>query len=67
MSANTSRALAASFAAYSSPLSGIVGFACAPVGGGPVVELGEWSGGVAWSTSKVPLAVAALRAAPTVA
>ncbi|RDI67820.1 hypothetical protein [Nocardia pseudobrasiliensis] len=66
MSANTSRALAASFAAHSAPLGGAVGFACAPVGGGPVVELGEWSGGVAWSTSKVPLAVAALRAAPSV-
>ncbi len=67
MSANTSRTLAASFAAHSAPLGGIVGLACAPVGGGPIVELGEWSGGVAWSTSKVPLAVAALRAAPTVA
>ncbi|WP_139279964.1 hypothetical protein [Rhodococcoides yunnanense] len=33
-----------------------------PVGGGQVQVLGDWSTGVAWSTIKVPLAVAAMRA-----
>ncbi len=32
--------------------------------GGATVSLGEWSTGVAWSTIKVPLAIAALRADP---
>ncbi|CPR11225.1 hypothetical protein BN971_02505 [Mycobacterium bohemicum DSM 44277] len=42
----------------------------APIGaaiaapGGATVSLGEWSTGVAWSTIKVPLAIAALRADP---
>ena len=38
-----------------------VGIAIASVGSSPV-SLGTWSSGVAWSTSKVPLAIAALRA-----
>ncbi|MFI5782982.1 hypothetical protein [Nocardia sp. NPDC051570] len=58
------RSLASSFASYSATLSGTVGLAYAPVGGDRAVTLGEWTGGVAWSTSKVPLAIAALRAAP---
>jgi len=42
-----------------------VGLAYLPVGGrGSVVELGDWHSGPAWSTSKVPLALAALRATP---
>jgi len=40
---------------------GKVGVAIASAGAEPV-SLGEWSDGVAWSTIKVPLAVAALRA-----
>jgi hypothetical protein len=42
-------------------LPGKVGVAIASAGAEPV-SLGEWSDGVAWSTIKVPLAVAALRA-----
>ncbi|WP_428341478.1 hypothetical protein [Mycobacterium sp.] len=42
-------------------LPGKVGVAIASAGAEPV-SLGEWSVGVAWSTIKVPLAVAALRA-----
>ncbi len=38
-----------------------VGFAIAAPGRGEVYSLGGWSVGVAWSTAKVPLAVAALR------
>jgi hypothetical protein len=38
-----------------------VGVAVAAPGGGAVYSLGRWSAGVAWSTAKVPLAVAALR------
>lgn len=67
MSADESRSLAASFASYAETLHGTVGLAYAPVGGERVVRLGDWSSGVAWSTSKVPLAVAALRAAPVAA
>ena len=45
----------------SSRLSAEVGIAIASVGSSPV-SLGTWSSGVAWSTSKVPLVIAALRA-----
>ncbi|MFI6168529.1 hypothetical protein ACIBCN_17250 [Nocardia sp. NPDC051052] len=67
MAVDESRSLASSFASYAESLRGTVGLAYAPVGGGRVVTLGEWIDGVAWSTSKVPLAIAALRAAPVVA
>jgi hypothetical protein len=50
-----------SFHALSSRLSAEVGVATASVGSPPVC-LGTWSSGVAWSTSKVPLVIAALRA-----
>jgi hypothetical protein len=50
-----------SFHELSSRLSAQVGIAIASVGASPVC-LGTWSSGVAWSTSKVPLAIAALRA-----
>lgn len=40
------------------------GLAVAPVGGGEVHTMGTWSDGVAWSTAKVPLSVAALRHDP---
>lgn len=53
--------LAASFAALEKQLSAPVGLALVPVGGGDVVTFGDQTVGVAWSTSKVPLAVAAER------
>lgn len=43
-------------------LSGKVGLALMPVGGDRVVALGDWTTGPAWSTMKVPLTLAALRA-----
>jgi hypothetical protein len=49
-----------SFHELSSRLSAEVGIAIASVGSSPV-SLGTWSSGVAWSTSKVPLVIAALR------
>lgn len=67
MSTDEFPALAASFDAYAATLPGTVGLAFAPVGGERVVALGQWTGGVAWSTSKVPVAIAALRAAPEAA
>lgn len=59
--------LAGSFAALSATLPGVVGLAYAPVGGTTAVALGRWNSGVAWSTSKVPLTIAALRAFPAAA
>jgi hypothetical protein len=50
-----------SFHELSSQLAAQVGIAIASVGSSPVT-LGTWSSGVAWSTSKVPLVIAALRA-----
>lgn len=50
-----------SFHELSSRLSAKVGIAIASVGSNPVC-LGTWSSGVAWSTSKVPLVIAASRA-----
>jgi Beta-lactamase enzyme family len=48
-----------SFDDLSSILPATVGIAIASAGGRPV-SLGAWSSGVAWSTIKVPLAIAAL-------
>ncbi|MEC3954597.1 hypothetical protein VMT65_16275 [Nocardia sp. CDC153] len=45
-------------------LAGKVGLAVLPVGGDKVVALGDWSTGPAWSSMKVPLALAALRKNP---
>lgn len=56
--------LAAEFAALSRELPGRVGLAVAPVGGGRAIHTGAWRSGVAWSTSKVPLAIAATGHAP---
>lgn len=56
--------LAASFAEVEQQLGGVVGVAVAPLGGGPVTTLGTWTTGPAWSTSKVPLVMAALREEP---
>jgi hypothetical protein len=50
-----------SFHELSSRLSAEVGIAIVSVGSSPI-SLGTWSSGVAWSTSKVPLVIAALRA-----
>lgn len=49
------------FAEFAQTVPGKVGVAITSAGAG-VMSLGEWSDGVAWSTIKVPLAVAAVRA-----
>jgi len=51
--------LAAAFDEFSAALPAKTGIAVAPAGG-RLVSLGWWSSGVAWSTVKVPLAIAAL-------
>ncbi|WP_019930131.1 hypothetical protein [Nocardia sp. BMG111209] len=56
-----SKSLAADFAAMQDDLHGTVGIALLPVGGRQMTTLGTWTTGVAWSTIKVPLALAALR------
>lgn len=53
--------LAAEFGVLESTAGGPIGLALVPVGGGPSTVLGTWTSGTAWSTVKVPLAVAALR------
>ena len=56
----------ASFEALQSTIQGDVGLAVTPMGTGrPVEELGSLRGGVAWSTIKVPLALAVAARAPT--
>ncbi|MCU1641111.1 MAG: hypothetical protein JWN03_1386 [Nocardia sp.] len=45
-------------------LSGKIGLAVMPVGGDRVVAVGDWNSGPAWSSIKVPLALAALRQNP---
>jgi hypothetical protein len=50
-----------SFAEFAQTVPGKVGVAIASAGA-EVMSLGSWSAGVAWSTIKVPLVVAALRA-----
>jgi hypothetical protein len=56
----------ARFQALESDLRGEVGLALSPVGAGEAVEeLGTLRGGVAWSTIKVPLALAVAARAPT--
>ncbi|OZC86059.1 hypothetical protein CH254_18925 [Rhodococcus sp. 06-412-2C] len=53
--------LAEEFGVLESAAGGLIGLALVPVGGGPATVLGTWTSGVAWSTVKVPMAVAALR------
>ncbi|WP_278263744.1 hypothetical protein [Nocardia sp. AG03] len=53
--------LAAEFTQLQSQLPGQVGMALMPVGGGRMTIFGDWTTGIAWSTIKVPLAIAALR------
>ena len=55
--------LESDFAGLQATLPATVGVALAPVGAPQTpVLLGEWSSGPAWSTMKVPLTIAALRA-----
>jgi hypothetical protein len=55
--------LSADFAAFRSTIDAELGIDIAPVGGaGQPIALGEWRTGPAWSTIKVPLTLAALRA-----
>ncbi|MEZ0363040.1 hypothetical protein ACAG26_04975 [Mycobacterium sp. pUA109] len=54
--------LAGSFAELAEAIPATIGIAFAPVGENTVSPLGAWSKDVAWSTIKVPLALAALRA-----
>jgi len=57
--------LAASFAELAGSVDATIGVAIAPVGNATApLSLGEWTTGPAWSTIKVPLAIAALRASP---
>src|SRR6202022_3669780 len=53
------RALEASFDELAASVPATIGFAIASQG--EVSSLGRWRVGVAWSTIKVPLAIAALR------
>ncbi|MGB9227495.1 serine hydrolase [Mycobacterium sp.] len=55
------RALEDGFGEIAGTLPATVGIAVARPGRADVYSLGSWSVGVAWSTAKVPLAVAALR------
>ena len=57
-------ALQSDFATLRSETAGTIGIVALPLGGGAPVVLGDWSSGAAWSTSKVPLSIAALRADP---
>ena len=55
--------LKSSFTDLAATLNGSVGVSYVAVGSTePAVQLGGWSSGPAWSTAKVPLAIAALRA-----
>ncbi len=55
---------ATAFASLAAELNATVGIVVRPVGAGPApVTAGDWSTGTAWSTIKVPLAIAGLRAA----
>ncbi|WP_338764959.1 hypothetical protein V7968_39795 [Nocardia vulneris] len=56
--------LAADFTQLQPNLGGQVGLAIMPVGGGRMTIFGDWVSGIAWSTIKVPLAIAALRHDP---
>jgi hypothetical protein len=56
------RSLETSFHQLSQAVPATVGVAIAAVDGTCLASLGAWSTGVAWSTIKVPLAIAALRA-----
>lgn len=55
------RALETSFEELSGTVPATIGIAIASADEAPAASLGTWSTGVAWSTIKVPLAIAALR------
>lgn len=55
------RGLSSSFAEFEQTLNGSVGLAIAPIGGAQAQTFGGWEGDVAWSTIKVPLAIAYVR------
>ncbi|GGK43730.1 hypothetical protein [Nocardia camponoti] len=59
--------LAADFAAARASFRGTAGLTIMPVGGDKMVTFGDWTTGPAWSTMKVPLAVAVLRRGSTYA
>lgn len=62
-SGSPAEALSADFANLQQRLDAEIGVALSPVGGtAPPVLLGSWSTGPAWSTMKVPVMMAALRA-----
>ncbi|MFI5779266.1 serine hydrolase [Nocardia sp. NPDC051570] len=61
---SSSGALAADFAQLQNELHGSVGMAIMQVGSEHALTLGNWNTGIAWSTIKVPLALAALRHDP---
>jgi hypothetical protein len=52
---------AGSFRTLARSIDGAVGIAYGPVGGASQTTLGDWRSGVAWSTAKVPVAVALAR------
>ncbi|MFC4374939.1 hypothetical protein ACFO5K_12590 [Nocardia halotolerans] len=54
--------LAGDFSELQRNFRGRAGLAIMPVGGDKMVTLGNWTTGPAWSTIKIPLAIAALRA-----
>lgn len=56
--------MAADFTQLQPTLPGQVGLAIMPVGGTRITVFGDWTTGIAWSTIKVPLAIAALRHDP---
>ncbi len=58
-----SAGLSRDFAALQHRVNAVIGIALTPVGGsGAPLYLGQWRSGPAWSTIKVPLVMAALRA-----
>lgn len=60
--AGDAAALAADFAQLESELDAVIGLAVSAVGSGNApIALGHWQSGPAWSTMKVPVAIAALR------
>ncbi|QLY30021.1 hypothetical protein [Nocardia huaxiensis] len=56
---------ATDFADLQASIDGRIGLAVMPVGGGDITQFGDWTTGIAWSTIKVPIALAALRNDPT--
>ncbi|VBA43914.1 hypothetical protein LAUMK13_04767 [Mycobacterium innocens] len=61
MTTERSPELDQSFEDFAAAVSGVIGLAVAAPGRTEAYTLGQWSTGVAWSTIKVPLAIAALR------